>query len=118
MNNSLFKDVIGWGIGLWFIGYVLGFVFFPLLPLSLIGWAITPIGVVITLWVLFKRITSTSFQRYLLIAFGWTLIAIVCDYLFLVLLLNPENYYKPAVFLYYALTFTLPLIVGWYKSKN
>ena len=37
MNSSLYKDALGWGIGLWLIGYVLGFVFFMIVPASMIG---------------------------------------------------------------------------------
>jgi hypothetical protein len=44
------------------------------------------------------------------LAIVWTLIAIVFDYLFIVKALNPaDGYYKLDVFLYYALTFILPL---------
>jgi hypothetical protein len=39
--------------------------------------------------------------------------------LFIVKLLNPaDGYYKADVYLYYALTFISPLIVGWWKERN
>ncbi len=118
MNKRLLKNVLGWGIGLWFIGYVLGFVFFAFVPASLIGWVIMPIGVLITLWVLLNKIKNETFQQYILIAFGWTVIAVVFDYLFLVMLLKPaDGYYKLDVYIYYALTCILPLTVGWYKTR-
>ena len=119
MEKSFYKDVLGWGVGLWFIGYALGFVLFAFVPASLIGWVITPIGILITLWVLLKKIKNESFQYYTLVAIGWTVIAIMFDYLFLVLLLKPaDGYYKLDVYLYYTLTFVLPLAVGWYKSAT
>lgn len=117
--KELLIDTLAWGIGVWLIGYVLGFVFFAFVPASLIGWAIMPIGVLITLWVLLKKIKSNSFQHFVLIAIAWTGIAIVFDYLFLVLLLNPaDGYYKLDVYIYYALTFILPLTIGWYKTRT
>lgn len=64
MKKSFYKDVLGWGFVLWLIGYVLGFVFFAFVAASLIGWYIMPIGIVITLWVLMKKIHSESFQHY------------------------------------------------------
>lgn len=77
-----------------------------------------PIGVGITLWVLFRKIKSTSFRYYVVLAFSWTLIAIICDYLFLVKVFNPAgSYYKPNVYLYYAFTFILPFVVG-RRKKN
>ena len=32
MNKQLIRDMLGWGIVLWLIGYILGFVFFFILP--------------------------------------------------------------------------------------
>jgi hypothetical protein len=119
MDRAFFKDVIGWGVMLWVVGYILGFIFFALVPPALLGWVIMPIGALITLWVLLTKIRSNSFARYIYIAVGWTLVAVVFDYLFLVMLLKPaDGYYKLDVYVYYALTFILPLAVGWYKSKK
>ena len=119
MNKSFYKDAFGWGVGLWLVGYILGFVFFAFIPVTLIGWVIMPIGIIITLWVLLKKIRSESLQYYVLVAIAWTIIAIVFDYVFLVMLLKPtDGYYKLDVYIYYALTFIFPLAIGWYKSKT
>ncbi len=119
MKKQFLLDTVGWGVGLWLIGYVLGFVFFAFVPASLIGWVIMPIATLITIWVLFKKIENDSFQHFVFIAIAWTIIAIVFDYLFLVMLLKPtDGYYKPDVYIYYALTFMLPLAVGWFKKQK
>ncbi len=116
MTKQLIKDSFGWGIGLWVIGYILGIVLFVMVPPALLGWVIMPIGVAITLWVLFKKIKSTSFKYYFLLAVIWTLIAIVFDYFFLVKVFKPaDGYYKLDVYLYYLLTFVLPLAVSYQK---
>ncbi|OIO08062.1 hypothetical protein CO115_02710 [Candidatus Falkowbacteria bacterium CG_4_9_14_3_um_filter_36_9] len=117
-GRQFYKDAFGWGFVLWLIGYVLGIAFFAIAPVYLIGWIIMLIGTIITLWVLFKKIKSELFQHYLKLAFFWTLIAVVCDYLFLVKAFKPvDGYYKIDVYLYYILTFILPLLVGWRKNK-
>lgn len=119
MNVQFLKDALGWGLLLWLIGYLLGFLLFALVPPSQIGWYIMSVGIVITLWVLFKKIQGGSLQYYFNIGIVWVLIAIVCDYLFLALLLKPaDGYYKPDVYLYYILTLTLPVIVGWWKLRK
>lgn len=119
MNKQILKDTLVWGFILWFIGYVLGMVLFAFVPTSMLGWVIMPIGIIITLWVLFKKIKSNSLQYYFSIAIFWALIAIVLDYIFLVKMLKPaDGYYKLDVYLYYVLTFTLPLIIGLYKKSN
>ena len=119
MATSLLKDSLGWGFVLWLIGYVLGIALFFAFPPSLIGWVITPVGIVITLWVLLRRVKATRLQQYVVIAFAWTAIAVVFDYLFIVKAFNPpDGYYKLDVYLYYALTFVAPLAVGWWKGRQ
>jgi len=118
MIKQFYKDAFGWGFLLWLIGYVLGIVLFVAVPPALLGWVIMPIGILITLWVLFKKINGDSFKYYVLLAVVWTLIAVVFDYFFLVKMFKPaDGYYKLDVYLYYALTFLLPLVVGW-RKKN
>jgi hypothetical protein len=119
MNKQFYKDAFGWGIILWLIGYTLGILLFTSVPLSMIGWIILPIGTIITLWVLSKKVNGETFQYYLLLAVCWTLIAVACDYFFIVKAFKPtDGYYKLDVYLYYILTIVLPLIVGWRKITN
>lgn len=116
MTKQFFKDALGWGFILWLIGYALGIMLFTLVPISIIGWIITPIGTAITLWVLFKKINGDSLRYYILIGIVWTLIAVLFDYFFLVKAFKPaDGYYKLDVYLYYALTFALPFLAGWKK---
>ena len=116
MVKQFSKDALGWGFALWLIGYVLGIVLFMIVPPSLVGWTIMPIGILITLWILWKKVRGDTFQYFLLLAIVWVLIAVVCDYFFLVKVFKPaDGYYKLDVYLYYALTFILPLVVGWRK---
>ncbi|MFA5085989.1 MAG: hypothetical protein WC468_00100 [Candidatus Paceibacterota bacterium] len=118
MNKQLLKDSLGWGFILWLVGYVLGFVFFTFVPQNQIGWFIMPIGTIIALWVLFKKVKGDSFGYYFKLAFAWALIAIVFDYFFIIKLLNSVSYYKPDVYAYYAITFALPLIAGLIKNRG
>ena len=117
MTKQFLKDGFGWGFILWFIGYMLGILLFAVVPVGLLGWVIMPFGILITLWVLLKKVKGDSFRYYILIATVWTVIAIVCDYLFLVKVFKPaDGYYKPDVYLYYALTLALPIFIGWKKD--
>jgi hypothetical protein len=119
MSKQIFKDTLGWGFLLWFFGYVLGMLFFAIMPASVIGWAIMPIGVAITLWVLLKKIKGNSLKYYLILACVWTLIAIILDYFFIVKALKPaDGYYKFDVYLYYAFTLILPIIIGLRKKPD
>lgn len=117
LSRQLLKDALGWGFGLWLIGYGLGIALFPVVPTSAVGWIIMPIGTIITLWVLWSKVRSQSIEHYMIVAVVWTAVAVVCDYLLLVKLFDPsDGYYKLDVYLYYSLTFLLPLVVGWRKQ--
>lgn len=118
MTRQFLKDGFVWGSVLWLIGYLLGIGLFPIVPPALIGWIIMPVGIVMTLWVLLKKVKADSWQYYVLLAIAWLFIAIIGDYFLLVKLFNPaDGYYKLDVYFYYALTFALPLFVGWRKSR-
>jgi hypothetical protein len=113
MTKKLLTDTLGWGFLLWLIGYILGIVLFMFVPPALLGWVIMPIGIFLTLWVLLKQVRTP----YLYLAVSWTLIAIIMDYFLLVKVFKPaDGYYKLDVYLYYLITFLLPLLVGWYQS--
>jgi len=119
MNINFLKNAVGWGIGLWFVGYVLGILLFSFVPANAIGWIISPIGVIITLWVLLKRIKNTNIRYYVWLGIVWVLIAVVFDYFFLVKLFKPaDGYYKLDVYLYYIITLALPIVVGLLKIKT
>ena len=116
MKKQFYIDAFGWGFVLWLIGYLLSMVLFFFIPTDMLGWVILPIGTIITLWALFKKIREDSFNYYLYLAIVWTMIAIIFDYLFIVKMLNPEDgYYKLDVYLYYTLTFILPLAAYYQK---
>jgi hypothetical protein len=52
------------------------------------------------------------------VAVSWTVIAIVLDYLFIVLLFHSLDYYKPDVFVYYAVMFLVPVGIGMYLKHH
>lgn len=117
-KGKIFLNTVFWGFVLWLFGYVLGFVFFAIVPAGQIGWYILPFGVAFTLWVLLKKIKREEFLCYIGLGAIWMLMAVALDYLFIVKLLKSAAYYKPDVYVYYALTFLLPIAVGWQRFRN
>jgi hypothetical protein len=119
MNKQFFKDAFGWGLLLWLFGYILGIVFFMFIPVPMVGWIITPIATLVTLWVLVRKIKYLSVLYYVVVGLTWTIMAVVLDYFFIVKAFKPQDgYYKVDVYLYYFLTLSLPLIVGFTKYRN
>lgn len=112
-----FLNTVFWGFVLWLFGYILGFVFFFLVPKNILGWCVMPFGIAITLWALLRKIKREEFGCYFGLGLIWTVMAVVLDYIFIVKMLKSADYYKADVYVYYALTFLLPLTVGWYKFK-
>lgn len=118
-RRFLLRDCVGWGVALWLFGYLLGFVFFAIVPPEFIGWSIMPVGTAVTLFVLWKWVRLDAVGPAILLGMAWAAIAIVFDYVFLVTLLNPpDGYYKPAVYIYYALALVLPLVSVWLRLRR
>jgi hypothetical protein len=117
-KKKILLNTLSWGFLLWLFGYVLGFVFFAFVPKDAIGWFILPFGVAATLWVLFKKIERESFGCYIGLGVFWTVMAAMLDYVFIVKMLKSAGYYKLDVYVYYALTFLLPVAAGWFKLKT
>lgn len=119
MNKTFIFKVLKWGLILWLIGYILGFILYPLVPTGQIGWIITPIATVITIWVLLKYIKSETLKGAAITGVVWSVIAVILDYIFIVMLLKPEDgYYKTDVYFYYLLALTLPAIVFFYRNRG
>lgn len=112
MPKKFILNVFKSGTLLWLFGYVLGIILFMLVPSQLVGWIIMPIGTLVTIWILNKKIVLNSLADSIFTSTTWTLIAIICDNLFLVRLFKPtDGYYKLDVYLYYLITFALPILI-------
>jgi hypothetical protein len=113
MGSFIKRDVLGFGLFLWLVGYLLGFVFYAFVPTALIGWFVMPLGIGLTCLVLWKWVRVASMRDAVLLGIAWSAIAIAGDYLFIVRLLSPpDGYYKPDVYLYYLITLALPIVAA------
>ncbi len=118
-RRMLIMDGFGWGFGLWLFGYLLGVALFFVVPVALIGWVITPVAVLVTAWVLLTRVRVVSIRAQAVVGLVWAMIAVVLDYVFIVRLMAPaDGYYRPDVYLYYALTLAMPPAIGWWKRRG
>jgi hypothetical protein len=107
-------DTLGLGFFLWFIGYIASIILYFLVPADVLGWILfvlfTPVFVVITLARFRKRVLP--FWYYVIISVTWAGIAIIFDFLFIVTLFKPDNYYHLSVLVYYLETLLVPLTIG------
>jgi uncharacterized integral membrane protein len=82
------------------------------------GWILlvvcTPVTIAVAWW--WFRARDLALTYYAGAGTAWTVIAVVLDYLFIVLLLQ-ATYYGPDVFVYYATTFLVPVGVGLYLMR-
>jgi hypothetical protein len=114
------RDTAGPGTFFWLTGYLASLVLY-FSPFSYyMGWIIlvifTPFTIGVTWW-WFRERERLSLLYYAGVGVAWTLLAVVLDYLFIVLLFNATEYYAPDVLLYYALMFLIPVGVGMYLNR-
>jgi hypothetical protein len=121
-NNTMkqwIKDTAGLGTVLWLMGYLASLVLFLSPFWGIMGWILlvvfTPVTIAIVWW-WFRKRENLSVQYYAGVGLAWVLIAVVLDYLFIVLLFQ-ATYYGPDVFVYYAVTFLIPVGVGLYLMR-
>jgi hypothetical protein len=116
MNENV--NIVKWGILLWLFGYILGFILFFIVPVSILGWIITPFGIILTTYICLKKFNLLRIGQAIFIGFIWAILAILLDYLFIVKLLSPaDGYYKLDVYFYYLFTLLLPSIVCILKNR-
>lgn len=117
MRARLSRDACGWGVLLWLVGYVLGLLLFAVAPAQAIGWIILPFGTAMTGWVAFRKVAGGSRRYFIAVGLAWLSIAVLGDYVFIVRAFDPpDGYYKPDVYVYYALTLAIPLAAGWRRT--
>ena len=114
------KDTAGLGTALWLIGYLASLVLFFTPYAGIMGCILlavfTPVTLAITWW-WFRHREPHPVQYYAGVGVAWVLIAVVLDYLFIVLMFQ-TTYYQPDVFVYYTFTFLIPVGVGLYLKRN
>ncbi len=114
MDKNFLINAFGFGILLWIIGFALGMMLFPFVPVAYIGLPILAIMTPVTFFVAYKRFRSKAYKTnyYLAVAAVWLLIALLFDYIFLVIAFNAQNYYDADIMVYYILAFAIPAAVG------
>ena len=126
MNQKL-VDTIGFGFLLWLIGYFMGFFIITIpgypqimtAPVILTAFSLA-VGLVTAAfaYVRFRKRREISWLYAFLVGIAWTILAIVLDFIFIVLLFNAPNYYRPHIFIYYAFTLVVPSAVAKYSSRQ
>ncbi|OGG79337.1 hypothetical protein A3A39_00030 [Candidatus Kaiserbacteria bacterium RIFCSPLOWO2_01_FULL_54_13] len=119
--KQILIDTVAWGFALWVLGFALGMMLFPFVPVVYLGLLITPIYLAAAIWVCIQKFKGrgNSIAYLLGVGFAWFLVAFVFDYIFLVQAFAVENYYDYDVLFYYLITLALPLIVGrWHERRD
>ena len=122
--KQIIKDTAGLGTALWLIGYLASLVLFMSPYAGIMGWILlivfTPVTIAIVFW-WFRKREGLPLKYFAEVGIAWVIIAIVLDYLFIVLLFQ-ATYYGIDVFIYYTVTFLIPVGVGYYlvgkKARN
>ncbi len=113
-------DTLVLGIAVWAIGYAMGFYIvtipgYPevmLQPAMIFG--LSAVGVLVTggiAYLRFRKRSGLTWKYALLLGGSWLAVAVVFDFLFIVLLFGAYGYYRPHILLYYILTLLVPTVV-------
>lgn len=113
-------DTLAGGFGLWILGFALGMMLFPFVPVARLGWFIVPVMAIVTVYVAYQRLrhSDETIGYFVLVGITWLAIAVVLDYLLIVKAFAAENYYDADIFIYYALSLLIPIVVGVRHGKS
>jgi hypothetical protein len=105
---------IGLGLLIWLIGYIASIVLWGAVSPDMLGWVLFVVFLPLMIYIPYSRFRNRkeTVGYYLLMASVWVLIAVVLDYLFIVQMFNSQSYYKLDVYVYYAITFIAPFLIG------
>lgn len=114
MNKSFLKDAVGGGLILWAVGFLLGMILFTFVDVSMMGWIIMPIVVIVAILLSARMAKAHPAALSYFIGVGamWFGIALILDYLILVRGYRAQNYYDLDIIIYYAGMFFIPSIVA------
>jgi len=120
-------DTLGLGFLAWLIGYAMGFWIITLpgypdvmqQPPMLAGFGLLIAAVTggLAFWRFHAR-RGLSKRYAAAIGAAWLGVAVVGDFLFIVLLFNAWSYYRPDIALYYALTLIVPVVAAQLASRR
>lgn len=84
------RDMVGLGMGFWLLGYLLSLALFFSPFARSMGWILvavcTPVTIAITWWWFRRR--DLPLVYFVKVGLAWTVIAIVLDFLFIVIVLQ------------------------------
>ncbi len=107
-------DALLLGSAIWLAGYVASIVLYGFVSKAILGWILFFIFTPLTVYIAYLRFRKRkeTIAYYSAVALAWAVLAIIFDYVFIVKALNAQGYYKADVFVYYLVTFLVPLVVG------
>jgi len=119
--EQLLRDTVYAGTLLWLAGYLASMaVYFSGLNYDFWGKVVLllyiPCAAVFAYWYFSGR--DLTLRYYAGVGIAWSLIAVVLDYPFIVLLFGANQYYGPDVYLYYAAMVLIPIGAGWYRKRE
>ncbi len=126
-THETLVDTLGLGFLVWLIGYAMGFFIITLpgypdvmqrppllLVFALVGAAVTG-G--LAAWRFHAR-RGLSWRYAWAIGLSWLGVAVVCDFMFIVLLFQAWSYYRLDIAVYYAVTLVAPAIAAKLASRT
>ncbi len=112
-------DTVGLGFLVWLIGYAMGFVIITLpgypdvmqqpAVLAVFGTVMAVVTGGLAFW-RFRGRRGATWGYACGVGASWLAVAVVCDFVFIVLLFGAWNYYRLDIAVYYAVTLVAPAI--------
>ncbi len=115
MKKHSLIDTFVYGLVLWVIGFALGMALFPFVDVSIMGWFIMPVVLIVALILavrMRRRRSAAPVSYFIGVGVVWVMVSLILDYLILVQAYNAEGFYDTDIVIYYVGMFLIPIVVS------
>jgi hypothetical protein len=119
--EQILRDTAGMGALLWLAGYLASMaVYFSPLDYAVWGRVVLVLYIPPVIWITAWYFSGRDLPLwyYAGVGIAWSLTAVALDYPFIVLRFGAWQYYTPDVYLYYALMFLVPVVIGMFYCRT
>lgn len=121
MKKYALVDTLVYGLVIWLVGFVLGMVLFPFVEISVMGWILMPVTLIVALFLsmrIRRKRSAAAVSTFIGVGLSWVALSLILDYAILVKGYSAENFYDVDIIIYYIGVLLIPIIVSLLPRKQ
>lgn len=121
MKKYALVDTLIYGLVIWLVGFVLGMVLFPFVEISVMGWILMPVTLIVALLLslrIRRKRSAGAVSYFIGVGLSWVALSLILDYAILVKGYDAENFYDVDIIIYYVGVLLIPILASLVPKKQ